>query len=58
MFWPAEAQIWWPQATTITSETVWNELANNEGATGGGISDVFPLAQLAERGRRAAFRQS
>ena len=28
---------------TITSETVWNELANNEGATGGGISDVFPL---------------
>ena len=29
--------------TTIISETVWNELANNEGATGGGISDVFPL---------------
>ena len=28
---------------TIASETVWNELANNEGATGGGISDVFPL---------------
>jgi kumamolisin len=28
---------------TITNETVWNELANNEGATGGGISDVFPL---------------
>jgi len=28
---------------TITSETVWNELASNEGATGGGISDVFPL---------------
>jgi kumamolisin len=27
----------------ITSETVWNELANNEGATGGGISAVFPL---------------
>jgi kumamolisin len=27
----------------ITSEAVWNELANNEGATGGGISDVFPL---------------
>ena len=22
---------------------MWNELANNEGATGGGISDVFPL---------------
>lgn len=29
--------------TTITTETVWNELNNNEGATGGGISDVFPL---------------
>jgi kumamolisin len=29
--------------TSITSEVVWNELANNEGATGGGISDVFPL---------------
>jgi kumamolisin len=28
---------------TVTSETVWNELVNNEGATGGGISDVFPL---------------
>jgi len=28
---------------TITSETVWNELANSEGASGGGISDVFPL---------------
>ncbi|HSY65275.1 MAG TPA: S53 family peptidase [Terriglobales bacterium] len=27
----------------ITSETAWNELASNEGATGGGISDVFPL---------------
>lgn len=28
---------------SISSETVWNELASNEGATGGGISDVFPL---------------
>ncbi len=28
---------------TVTSETVWNELANNEGATGGGVSDFFPL---------------
>lgn len=27
----------------INSETVWNELANNEGGTGGGVSDVFPL---------------
>ncbi len=25
----------------ITSETVWNELANNEGATGGGFSNFF-----------------
>jgi len=30
-------------ANSITGETVWNELGNNEGATGGGISDVFPL---------------
>jgi kumamolisin len=28
---------------TIVSEVVWNELANNEGATGGGVSAVFPL---------------
>jgi kumamolisin len=28
---------------TVTNETVWNELANSEGATGGGISDFFPL---------------
>lgn len=28
---------------TITSEVVWNELKSNEGAGGGGISDVFPL---------------
>jgi kumamolisin len=27
---------------TITSEVVWNETANNEGATGGGVSDYFP----------------
>jgi kumamolisin len=27
----------------ITSEVVWNELANNEGATGGGVSTIFPL---------------
>jgi kumamolisin len=27
----------------ITSEVVWNELATNEGAGGGGVSDVFPL---------------
>jgi kumamolisin len=29
--------------STITSEVVWNELTNNEGATGGGVSNVFPL---------------
>ncbi len=29
------------QGTTISSEVVWNELANNEGATGGGVSNVF-----------------
>jgi kumamolisin len=28
---------------TISSETVWNEVANNEGATGGGVSAVFAL---------------
>jgi kumamolisin len=28
---------------TITSEVVWNELANGEGAGGGGVSDVFAL---------------
>jgi kumamolisin len=27
--------------STITSEVVWNELANSEGATGGGVSSVF-----------------
>ena len=29
--------------TKITSETVWNELAANEGATGGGVSTLFAL---------------
>jgi kumamolisin len=28
---------------SISSEVVWNDLASNSGATGGGISDVFPL---------------
>jgi kumamolisin len=28
---------------TITSETVWNELAKNEGATGGGVSRIFAV---------------
>ncbi len=29
--------------STISTETVWNETANNEGATGGGVSTVFAL---------------
>jgi kumamolisin len=29
--------------STITSETVWNELSSNEGATGGGVSTLFAL---------------
>jgi kumamolisin len=29
--------------SSIASEVVWNEQANNEGATGGGVSNVFPL---------------
>jgi len=29
--------------TVITDEVVWNELAANEGATGGGVSTIFPL---------------
>jgi kumamolisin len=29
--------------STITSEVVWNELANHEGAGGGGVSDSFGL---------------
>jgi kumamolisin len=28
---------------TIVSEVVWNELAGDDGATGGGVSNVFPL---------------
>lgn len=30
-------------ATAITSEVVWNETANNEGATGGGVSKTYAL---------------
>jgi kumamolisin len=29
--------------SAITSEVVWNELSSDEGATGGGVSNVFPL---------------
>ncbi len=31
------------QNGSITSEVVWNETANNEGATGGGVSNYFAL---------------
>lgn len=30
-------------ANAISSEVVWNDLSTNEGATGGGVSDVFAL---------------
>jgi kumamolisin len=30
-----------PATGVVSSEVVWNELANNEGATGGGVSDQF-----------------
>jgi kumamolisin len=30
-------------SSTIVSEVVWNEIANNEGAGGGGISKAFPV---------------
>jgi kumamolisin len=29
--------------STLVSEVVWNELTSNEGATGGGVSNQFPL---------------
>ena len=29
--------------SSIISEVVWNDLSSNEGATGGGVSNVFPL---------------
>jgi kumamolisin len=29
--------------STISGEQVWNELSNQEGATGGGVSEFFPL---------------
>jgi kumamolisin len=43
---------------SISSETVWNELANNEGATGGGISDVFPLPTYQNAAKVPPFCQS
>ena len=32
-----------PSTGTISSEVVWNETASNEGAGGGGVSDLYPL---------------
>ena len=32
-----------PTTGAISSEVVWNETASNEGASGGGVSDQFPL---------------
>ncbi|HXB63947.1 MAG TPA: protease pro-enzyme activation domain-containing protein [Solirubrobacteraceae bacterium] len=34
-----------PATGTISSEVVWNDLANNEGATGGGVSVLFPVPE-------------
>jgi kumamolisin len=34
-----------PATGTISSEVVWNDLANNEGATGGGVSVLFGLPE-------------
>ena len=33
------------KGSTIESEVVWNEDSSGEGATGGGVSDVFPLPE-------------
>jgi kumamolisin len=41
--------------SSVVSEIVWNELAGGEGATGGGVSEAFPLpAYQANRGVPAA----
>jgi kumamolisin len=36
--------------TSISSEVVWNEIANGEGATGGGVSNAFPLPSYQSAG--------
>ncbi len=41
--------------TTISSEVVWNEVASQEGATGGGVSDVFAFRVIS---RRQRFRRN
>jgi quinol monooxygenase YgiN len=35
--------------TTISSEQAWNELSSDEGATGGGVSEVFALPTFQDR---------
>ena len=47
--------------STISSEVVWNEIANNEGATGGGVSSalrftgVSKVQQAFQHGRKRAL---
>ena len=51
-----------PSTGAISSEVVWNETASNEGAGGGGVSDVFPVptwqASAGVPGRAAAAAAS
>ena len=44
--------------STIVSEVVWNELANNDGATGGGVSNFFPLPSWQANSNVPAPQQS
>ena len=37
--------------TAIGSEQAWNELSNNEGATGGGVSEIFALPTYQQNAR-------
>jgi kumamolisin len=38
-----------PSTGVISSEVIWNETAANEGAGGGGVSDVFPVPSFQAR---------
>jgi kumamolisin len=44
--------------STIVSEVVWNELANGDGATGGGVSNAFPLPTWQANSKVPAPQQS
>ena len=44
--------------STIVSEVVWNEQANNDGATGGGVSNFFPLPSWQANSNVPAPQQS